>query len=158
MGHLRHCSRSSPVSWSFVDCCGFPLLPAYGYVALDLRQCLCPNSCRPKALTDRIFKSSIYRCDGDHHRTSRVFLYANRQWAPMKIAVVPGATPVAELPKLLKATIEISMLNSARSIDFVYSGVVADLNWIWGRSGNAFSPCRLCGASRCMRSSSSMNR
>jgi lipopolysaccharide/colanic/teichoic acid biosynthesis glycosyltransferase len=45
----------------------------------------------------------------------------------MKIAVVPGPTPLAKLPKILVGSVEITMLSSVPSSDFDYSGVIADL-------------------------------
>src|SRR5262249_51568765 len=56
-----------------------------------------------------------------------LFFYAHRQWAPSRIAVVPGASNIAKLPELLVGTINLTMLNSVPSTDFNYDGVVVDL-------------------------------
>ena len=52
----------------------FPLLPAYGYIALTFVSTFALVAVGQKILTDRIFKSSVYRCNGHDHRISRVFL------------------------------------------------------------------------------------
>ena len=57
-----------------------------------------------------------------------LFFYANRQSAPMHIAVVPGTSNLAELPELLAGSIRFTVLGSVPSADFVYDGVIADLS------------------------------
>src|SRR5207247_1118394 len=57
-----------------------------------------------------------------------LFFYAHRQWAPSRIAIVPGASNVAKLPELLVRTVEVTVLTSVPTTNFDYNGVIADLN------------------------------
>ena len=116
----------------------FPLLPAYGYVALTFVSSFALVAVGLKLLRIEYSSPQFIAAMVIITGLAEFFFYANRQWAPMKIAVVPGATPLAKLPKLLKATVEISMLSSVPSIDFVYSGVVADLSLDLGSKWERF--------------------
>ena len=97
----------------------FPLLPAYGYVALTFVSTFALVAVGLKFLrieySSPQFIAAMVMITG----LAEFFFYANRQWAPMTIAVVPGATPLAKLPKLLEDSVEIRMLSSVPSIDFV---------------------------------------
>jgi lipopolysaccharide/colanic/teichoic acid biosynthesis glycosyltransferase len=105
----------------------FPLLRTYGYVALTF-----VVSFSMVAIFLRFFRitfSSPQFFLGMVMITAMVelFFYAYRQWAPSRIAVVPGASNVAKLPKPLVRAIELTKLASVPGVDFDYDGVIADL-------------------------------
>jgi lipopolysaccharide/colanic/teichoic acid biosynthesis glycosyltransferase len=106
---------------------GVPLLESYGYVALTFVTSFALVAVGLKFLRIDFSSPQFFLAMVMITGLSELFFYANRQWVPMKIAVVPGAAPLAELPELLVDSVEITMLNSAQTIDFDYSGVIADL-------------------------------
>jgi lipopolysaccharide/colanic/teichoic acid biosynthesis glycosyltransferase len=106
----------------------FPLLRTYGYIALTFVINFCVVAIALRFL--RIEFSSPQFFVGMVMITAMVelFFYAHRQWAPSRIAVVPGASNIAELPELLLGAVEFTMLTSVPGIDFDYNGVIADLS------------------------------
>ena len=106
----------------------FPLLPAYGYIALTFASTFALVAAGQKILRIEYSSPQFILAMVLITVLAEFFFYANRQWVPMTIAVVPGATPLAKLPKLLEDSVEIRMLSAVPSVDFVYSGVIADLN------------------------------
>ena len=106
---------------------GFPLLPAYGYVAVTFVTSFALVAIGLKFLRIDFSSPQFFAAMVAIIGLSELFFYANRQWVPMRIAVVPGATPLANLPELLADSVELTMLSSVPSADFDYSGVVADL-------------------------------
>jgi lipopolysaccharide/colanic/teichoic acid biosynthesis glycosyltransferase len=106
----------------------FPLLPAYGYIALTFVSTFALVAVGQKILRIEYSSPQFIAAMVLITVLAELFFYANRQWVPMTIAVIPGATPLAKLPKLLEGSVEVRMLSSVPSIDFVYSGVIADLN------------------------------
>jgi lipopolysaccharide/colanic/teichoic acid biosynthesis glycosyltransferase len=105
----------------------FPLLPAYGYVALTFVCSFALVAIGLKFLRIDFSSPQFFAAMIIIIGLAELFFYANRQWVPMKIAVVPGPTPLAKLPKILVDSVEITMLSSVPSSDFDYSGVIADL-------------------------------
>jgi lipopolysaccharide/colanic/teichoic acid biosynthesis glycosyltransferase len=105
----------------------FPLLRSHGYIALTFVINFCGV-----AIALRFFRVDF---SGPQFFLGmlmitlmvELFFYAYRQWAPSRIAVVPGASNVAKLPELLVGTVEFIMLRSVPAVDFDYSGVIADL-------------------------------
>jgi lipopolysaccharide/colanic/teichoic acid biosynthesis glycosyltransferase len=106
---------------------GVPLLQSYGYVALTFVSSFALVAVGLKFLRIDFSSPQFFLAMVMITGLSELFFYANRQWVPMKIAVVPGAAPLAELPELLVDSVQITMLNSAQNTDFDYSGVIADL-------------------------------
>src|SRR5262249_58772437 len=102
----------------------FPLLRTYGYIALTFVISFCAV-----AIALRFFRvdfSSPQFFLGMLMITLMIelFFYAHRQWAPSRIAVVPGASNIAKLPGQLVGTVNLTMLNSVPSVDLQYNGVV----------------------------------
>src|SRR5262245_60147290 len=90
---------------------GFPLLRSHGYIALTFAM-----NFSIVAITLRFFRidfSSPQFFLGMVIITALVemFFYAQRQWAPSRIAVIPGATNVL-LPEQLTGAVEFRMLTS----------------------------------------------
>jgi lipopolysaccharide/colanic/teichoic acid biosynthesis glycosyltransferase len=106
---------------------GVPLLQSYGYVALTFVSSFAIAAIGLKFLRIEFSSPQFFLALVMITGLSELFFYANRQWVPMKIAIVPGATPLAKLPELLVDSVQITMLDSAPPIDFDYSGVIADL-------------------------------
>jgi lipopolysaccharide/colanic/teichoic acid biosynthesis glycosyltransferase len=106
---------------------GFPLLPSYGYVALTFVSSFALVAVGLKFLRIDFSSPQFFLATVMITGLSELFFYANRQWVPMKMAVVPGAAPLAQLPELLVDSVQITVLNSVPTIDFDYSGVIADL-------------------------------
>jgi lipopolysaccharide/colanic/teichoic acid biosynthesis glycosyltransferase len=106
----------------------FPLLRTYGYIALTFIINFCVMAIALRFV--RIDFSSPQFFLGLVMITAMVelFFYANRQWAPSRIAVIPGTSNIAKLPELLIGTVEFAMLTSVPTTDFYYNGVIADLN------------------------------
>jgi lipopolysaccharide/colanic/teichoic acid biosynthesis glycosyltransferase len=106
---------------------GVPLLQSYGYVALTFVCSFILVAIGLKFLRIEFSSPQFFLALVMITGLSELFFYANRQWVPMKIAVVPGAAPLAKLPELLVDSVQITMLDSAPPIDFDYTGVIADL-------------------------------
>jgi lipopolysaccharide/colanic/teichoic acid biosynthesis glycosyltransferase len=106
---------------------GVPLLQSYGYVALTFVSSFAVAAIGLKFLRIEFSSPQFFLALVMITGLSELFFYANRQWVPMKIAIVPGAAPLAKLPELLVDSVQITMLDSAPPIDFDYSGVIADL-------------------------------
>src|SRR5262245_30508991 len=106
---------------------GVPLLQSYGYVALTFVSSFALVAVGLKFLRIEFSRPQFFLAMVMIIGLSELFFYANRQWVPMKIAVVPGAASLAELPELLVDSVQITMLNSVPTLDFDYSGVIADL-------------------------------
>jgi lipopolysaccharide/colanic/teichoic acid biosynthesis glycosyltransferase len=104
-----------------------PLLQSYGYVALTFVISFALVAVGLKFLRIDFSSPQFFLAMVMITGLSELFFYANRQWVPTKIAVVPGAAPLAKLPKLLVDSAQITMLNSVPTIEFDYSGVIADL-------------------------------
>jgi lipopolysaccharide/colanic/teichoic acid biosynthesis glycosyltransferase len=104
-----------------------PLLQSYGYVALTFVSSFALVAIGLKILRIDFSSPQFFLAMALITGLSELFFYANRQWVPMKIAVVPGATPLVQLPELLLDSVEFTMLSSVPTIDFGYSGVIADL-------------------------------
>jgi len=104
-----------------------PLLQSYGYVALTFVSSFAFVAVGLKFLRIEFSSPQFFLAMVMIIGLSELFFYANRQWVPMKIAVVPGAASLAELPELLVDSVQITVLNSVPTIDFDYSGVIADL-------------------------------
>jgi len=104
-----------------------PLLQSYGYVALTFVGSFALVAVGLKFLRIDFSSPQFFLAMVMITGLSELFFYANRQWVPMKMAVVPGAAPVAQLPELLVDSVQITVLNSVPTIDFDYSGVIADL-------------------------------
>jgi lipopolysaccharide/colanic/teichoic acid biosynthesis glycosyltransferase len=106
----------------------FPLLRTYGYIALTFTISFCSV-----AILLRFFRVDF---SGPQYFLGMVmitamvelFFHAHRQWAPSRMAVVPGTSNVAELPGRSVATIEFAFLTSVPDIDFDYNGVIVDLS------------------------------
>jgi lipopolysaccharide/colanic/teichoic acid biosynthesis glycosyltransferase len=106
----------------------FPLQRSYGYIALTfvinfLGAAIALRFLRIDFSSPQFFLGMVMIT-----ALGELFFYANRQWAPSRIAVVPGTSNIAKLPELLVGTVDFTMLYSAPSIDFNYNGVVADFN------------------------------
>jgi lipopolysaccharide/colanic/teichoic acid biosynthesis glycosyltransferase len=104
-----------------------PLLQSYGYVALTFASSFALAAVGLKFLRIEFSSPQFFLAMSMIIGLSELFFYASRQWARVKIAVVPGAASLAELPELLVGSVQITMLNSVPAIDFDYSGVIADL-------------------------------
>jgi lipopolysaccharide/colanic/teichoic acid biosynthesis glycosyltransferase len=115
----------------------FPLLPSYGYVALTFVSGFALVAVGLKYLRIDFSSPQFFLAMVIIIGFAELFFYANRQWVPLKIAVVPGATPL-NMPELLADSVEITMLSSAPNIDFDYSGVIADLNQDLGSKWERF--------------------
>ncbi len=116
----------------------FPLLPAYGYVALTFISSFAVIAVALKFFRIEYSSPQFIAASVMITGLAELFFYAKRRWARMKIAVVPGATPLAKLPIGLEHTIEISTLSSVPSIDFAYNGVIADLDQDLGSDWERF--------------------
>ena len=105
-----------------------PLLRMYTYIALTFFSSFIIVATSLKFL--RIDFSSPQLFLGMVMITAMVemFFYAHYQRAPLHIAVVPGAESLMKLPKGLIGAMELTVLNAVPSVEFDYSGVVADLN------------------------------
>ena len=106
----------------------FPLLRTYGYVALTFVSSFAVVAIGLKFF--RIDFSSPQFFLGMVIITALVemFFYVHRHWAPLHIAVVPGAVTPTKLPSAL---ISINQIHAASAVphgEFDYSGVVADLS------------------------------
>ena len=106
----------------------FPLLRTYGYIALTF-----VSNFIGVAIALRFFRidfSSPQFFLGMVMITAMVelFFYAHRQWAPSRIAVVPGALNVAKLPEVLVGAVDFTVLTSVPGIDFDFNGIIADLS------------------------------
>jgi lipopolysaccharide/colanic/teichoic acid biosynthesis glycosyltransferase len=106
----------------------FPLLRTYGYVALTFTISFCSL-----AIVLRFFRvdfSSPQFFLGMVMITVMVelFLHAHGRWALSRMAVVPGASKVAKLPRPLAGAFEFTMLTSVPDADFDHTGVIADLS------------------------------
>jgi lipopolysaccharide/colanic/teichoic acid biosynthesis glycosyltransferase len=106
---------------------GLPLLPSYGYVAVTFVSSFALVAVGLKFLRIDFSSPQFFLAMVMITGLSELFFYANRQWVPMKIAIVPGATPPHKLPKLLAGSVKFTMLSSVPPIDFDYNGVIADL-------------------------------
>jgi lipopolysaccharide/colanic/teichoic acid biosynthesis glycosyltransferase len=106
---------------------GVPLLQSYGYVALTFVSSFALAAIGLKFLRIEFSSPQFFLAMVIITGLSELFFYANRQWVPMKIVVVPGASPLAKLPELLVDSVQITVLSSVPPIDFDYSGVIADL-------------------------------
>src|SRR5262245_60578592 len=106
---------------------GVPLLQSYGYVALTFVSSFALVAVGLKFLRIDFSSPQYFLTMVMITGLSELFFYANRQWVPMKVAVVPGAEPLTQMPELLVDSVQITMLNSVPTIDFDYSGVIADL-------------------------------
>ncbi len=104
-----------------------PLLQSYGYVALTFVSSFALVAVGLKFLRIEFSSPQFFLGMVMIIGLSELFFYANRQWVLMNIAVVPGAAPLTKLPELLVDSVQITMLNSVPTIDFDYSGVIADL-------------------------------
>jgi lipopolysaccharide/colanic/teichoic acid biosynthesis glycosyltransferase len=105
----------------------FPLLRTYGYIALTFVSSFTLVAIGLKFLRLDYSSPQFFLAMVMITGITELFFYANRQWVPMKIAVVPGATPLAKLPGFLLDSVEFTRLSSVPTIDFDYSGVIADL-------------------------------
>ena len=103
------------------------MLPTHGYVALTFLSCFAVVAIGLKFF--RIDFSSPQFFLGMVIITALVemFFYVHRHGAPLHIAVVPGATPLAKLPKTLRRSIRFTWLTDVPS-EFDYSGVIADFS------------------------------
>src|SRR6266700_2815276 len=106
---------------------GVPLLQSYGYVALTFVTSFALAAIGLKFLRIEFSSPQFFLAMVMIIGLSELFFYANRQWVPMNIVVGPGAAPLAQLPELLVDSVKLTVLNSAPTIDFDYSGVIADL-------------------------------
>src|SRR5262249_53551499 len=96
---------------------GVPLLQSYGYVALTFVSSFALVAIGLKFLRIEFSSPQFFLALVMITSLSELFFYANRQWVTMKIAVVPGAAPLATLPELLVDSVQVTMLNSAPTID-----------------------------------------
>ena len=106
----------------------FPLLHNYGYVGLTfaisfsivaiLLKFLRINYSSPQFVLGMVIIIVMVE----------LFFSARRRWAPSRLAVVPGASSVAELPRALVGTVEFTMLTSVPEDGFDYNGVIANLS------------------------------
>jgi lipopolysaccharide/colanic/teichoic acid biosynthesis glycosyltransferase len=106
----------------------FPLLHNYGYVALTfvisfsivaiLLKFWRINFSSPQFFLGMVIITVMVE----------LFFYARRRWAPSRLAVVPGASSVAKLPRALVGTVEFTTLTSVPEGGFDYNGVVANLS------------------------------
>src|SRR5262249_31601326 len=106
---------------------GVPLLQSYGYVALTFVSSFALAAIGLKFLRIEFSSPQFFLAMLIITGLSELFFYANRQWVPMKVAVVPGAAPLATLPELLVDSVHITVLSSVPPVDFDCSGVIADL-------------------------------
>jgi lipopolysaccharide/colanic/teichoic acid biosynthesis glycosyltransferase len=104
-----------------------PLLQSYGYVALTFVSSFALVAIGLKFLRIDFSSPQFFLAMVMITGLSELFFYANRQWVPMKLAVVPGVARLAKLPEVLADSVQITMLNSVPPIDFNYGGVIADL-------------------------------
>jgi lipopolysaccharide/colanic/teichoic acid biosynthesis glycosyltransferase len=116
----------------------FPLLRTYGYIALTFVSSFALVAIGLKILRLDYSSPQFFLAMVMITGITELFFYTNRQWVPMKIAVVPGAMPVAKLPEFLLDSVEFTMLSSVPTIDFDYSGVIADLSLDLGSKWERF--------------------
>ncbi len=86
--HLQLCDHSSPAT-----------VPAVADVRLrcsHLRQQFCHCGHRLEVLSGGFLKSPVFSRNGDDHGMVELFFYANRQSAPMHIAIVPGTSTAGQ--------------------------------------------------------------
>src|SRR5262249_39868749 len=106
---------------------GVPLLQSYGFVAFAFVSGFPLAAIGLKFLRIDFSSPQFFLAMVIITGLSELFFYANRQWVPMKIAVVPGAVPLAKLPELLVDSVQITVLSSVPAVEFDCSGVIADL-------------------------------
>ena len=106
----------------------FPLLRTYGYIALTFISSFAVVAIGLKFFRIDFSSPQFFLSMVMITGLVELFFYAHRQWAPMHIAVVPGASTLAQLPELLANSVQFKMLSSIPRIDFDYSGVIADLS------------------------------
>jgi lipopolysaccharide/colanic/teichoic acid biosynthesis glycosyltransferase len=116
----------------------FPLLRTYGYIALTFVSSFALVAIGLKFLRLDYSSPQFFLAMVMITGITELFFYANRQWVPMKIAVVPGAMPLAKLPEFLLDSVEFTRLSSVPTIDFDYSGVIADLTQDLGSKWERF--------------------
>jgi lipopolysaccharide/colanic/teichoic acid biosynthesis glycosyltransferase len=106
----------------------FPLLRTYGYIALTFVSSFCIVAIAMRFFRVEFSSPQFFLGMVIITAMAELFFYAHRQWAPSRIAVVPGASNVAKLPELLVGAVEFTMLTSVPVVDFDYNGVIADFN------------------------------
>lgn len=105
----------------------FPLLQAYGYVALTFVSTFAIVAIGLKFFRIEFSSPQFFLAMVMITGLVELFFYTHRQWARMKIAVIPGTAVVPMLPELLMSPVEFTVLSSVPSIDSDYDGVIADL-------------------------------
>jgi lipopolysaccharide/colanic/teichoic acid biosynthesis glycosyltransferase len=106
----------------------FPLLKTYGYVALTFVSSFAIVAVGLKFFRLDFSSPQFFLAMVMIIGLVELFFYANRQWAPVHIAVLPGTSRLAKLPEVLAGSVRFTTLRSVPNIDFVYTGVVADLS------------------------------
>jgi lipopolysaccharide/colanic/teichoic acid biosynthesis glycosyltransferase len=106
----------------------FPLLKTYGYVALTFVSSFAIVAVGLKFFRLDFSSPQFFLAMVMIVGLVELFFYANRQWAPVHIAVLPGTSRLAKLPEVLAGSVHFTMLRSVPNIDFGYTGVVADLS------------------------------
>jgi lipopolysaccharide/colanic/teichoic acid biosynthesis glycosyltransferase len=104
-----------------------PLLPTHGYVAMTFLSCFIGVSIGLKFF--RIDFSSPQFFLGMIIITALVetFFHVHRKGEPLRLAVLPGATPMAKPAKTLHRSVSFIRLSEVPS-EFNYSGVIADFS------------------------------
>jgi lipopolysaccharide/colanic/teichoic acid biosynthesis glycosyltransferase len=106
----------------------FPLLHNYGYIALTFVISFSIVAIFLKFWRINFSSPQFFLGMAMITVMVELFFYARRQWAPSRLAIVPGALSAAKLPRALVGTIEFAMLTSIPEVGFNYNGVVADLS------------------------------
>jgi lipopolysaccharide/colanic/teichoic acid biosynthesis glycosyltransferase len=106
----------------------FPLLRTYGYVALTFTISFVVVAIGLKFFRIHFSSPQFFFALVFIIGLVELYFYANRQWAPTHLAVVPGTSALPTLPDVLANSVKFTMLNSAPSVDFSYNGVIADLS------------------------------
>jgi lipopolysaccharide/colanic/teichoic acid biosynthesis glycosyltransferase len=106
----------------------FPLLRSYGYVALTFALSFSIGAIILRFLRIDFSSPQFFLAMALITAMVELFFYAYRQWAPSRIAVVPGASNVARLSEALVRAMEFKILTSVPELDFDYNGVIVDLN------------------------------
>jgi lipopolysaccharide/colanic/teichoic acid biosynthesis glycosyltransferase len=105
----------------------FPLLPTHGYVAITFLICFIAVSIGLKFFRIDFSSPQFFLGMVIIAALVETFFHVHRKGAPLRIAVLPGAAPMAKPSNTLRRSIIFTRLSEVPS-EFDYSGVIADFS------------------------------
>jgi lipopolysaccharide/colanic/teichoic acid biosynthesis glycosyltransferase len=106
----------------------FPLLRAYGYVALTFVCSFAIVAIGLKFFRINFSSPQFFLAMVIIIGLVELFFHASRKSVQQHIAVVPGTSRLAKPTELLANSVRFTMLTSVPDVDFDYDGVIADLS------------------------------